>query len=362
MEVVTDPRTRARFLAADAFWPFWVSAAGGDPSAEELAAAERDAGKALTLARDLEDFNLQSAALDALGSIAGARFGWAEQRRLADERIAMGPHLAMVERIDAYSVAAWSAFIEGDLEAAERLSGAGLAILQPGQAPEWTLHLLAWRADTLLLMGRWDELESIMGRAIGLWLEAGRPAAGYAMRGFVAGLIVAHARQNGSLAQRIAQVVEEVDAQFTGRRPLLETFLRWDPEEMSDQLGPAMLAQTTFETLAMGMAMCSDAGQPLDGEFLVAALAESQRTKCRLGEAEVVRAMGLARDDIESLAGAHAAFDAGGAMPFAARTSAELAIRTGDRARLDVAISHLESLRDVTQVQRYVAAAQKARL
>ncbi len=362
MEVVTDPRTRARFLAADAFWPFWVSAAGGDPSAEELAAAERDASEALVLARDLEDYNLQSAALDALGSIAGAHFEWAEQRQLADQRIAMGPRLAMVERIDAYSVAAWSAFIEGDLQAAERLSGSGLAILQPGQAPEWTLHLLAWRADTLLLTGDWDELESIMDRSCRLWVDAGRPAAGYAMRGFVAGLIVAHARRNGSLAERIAQVIEDVNAQFTPPRPLLAQFLRWDPKAMGDELRPAMVPATTFENLAMGMGMCSDANQRLDHEFLVAALAESERTKSSLGRAEVLRAIGIANVDTESLAAAHADFYAHGAAPYAARTAAELAILTGDRARLDTAISYLESIRDDTQVQRYLAAARDARL
>jgi hypothetical protein len=276
--------------------------------------------------------------------------------------MAMGARLAMFERIDAHAVGAWSAFVEGDLEAADALSSSGLAIVQPGQAPEWTLHLLAWRADTLLLTGDWNELEAIMERSFRLWLDAGRPAAGYAMRGFVAGMIVAHARQNDSLAARIAALVEEVDAQFNPPRPLLGPFVRWDVHEMCDLLRPAVVVQTTFENVSMGMSICSDAGQPLDQDFLEAALAESERTKSVLGRAEVLRAIGLAQADAEALTEANAQFTARGAAPYAARTAAEIAIQTRDRARLDRAISYLESIRDETQIQRYLAAAHKAHL
>src|SRR6202035_85880 len=49
----------------------------------------------------------------------------------------------------------WNSALLGDLDEADRVSSQGLAQIQPGQVPAWTLHLVVWRTYTLTLLGRW---------------------------------------------------------------------------------------------------------------------------------------------------------------------------------------------------------------
>src|SRR3982074_721486 len=88
-------------------------------------------------------------------------------------------------------------YLIGDLPAAEKDSADMVARLLPGQAPYPALHLYAWRTLTLLQLGRWDEGISMFWRCIETWNDAGRHAAGYSLRGFVAGLDIARARGDG---------------------------------------------------------------------------------------------------------------------------------------------------------------------
>ena len=81
----------------------------------------------------------------------------------------------------------------GDLDEAIRISASGLALLQPGQVPAWTLHLVTWRTYALTLRGLWDDALAAGDRGYELWIETDRPSAGYALRGFVAALDVARA-------------------------------------------------------------------------------------------------------------------------------------------------------------------------
>ena len=66
-----DPYSIGRFLAADSFFPFWIQG-NRDPSAEELAAANSDANRAIAIARVLNNLDLESTALDALAGTAQA--------------------------------------------------------------------------------------------------------------------------------------------------------------------------------------------------------------------------------------------------------------------------------------------------
>src|SRR2546430_10748384 len=46
-------------------------------------------------------------------------------------------------------------------------------------------------------------------RARQLWLESGKPSAGYAVRGFMALIDVAHARQDDRLAESYREILED---------------------------------------------------------------------------------------------------------------------------------------------------------
>jgi len=54
---------------------------------------------------------------------------------------------------------AWSSALLGDLDEADRVSTLGLAQVQHGQVPAWTLHMVVWRIYVLTLLGRWDEAQ-----------------------------------------------------------------------------------------------------------------------------------------------------------------------------------------------------------
>jgi class 3 adenylate cyclase len=355
----TDQRTRALFLAADAFLPFWARSGGHDVDELMLQSAEASANQALGIARDLDDANLQSAALDALGSIAQDRSDWQRSMELGQLRIAMGTRLILFEQIDAHSMVTWAATVSGDLATAERVSAAGLAIIQPRQAPDWALHLVAWRTLALMHMGRWDEVQTAAERAHGLWVESGRHSAGYSVRGFVAAAIVAHARRDEARIARWSETIEQIGAQFELRREQNRAIARWEMDELADALMAHRQAWRTGhrEQLVLDVSICTDAGRQLDEAFLNTTLSYARSGRARLLEAEALRALGLVRQEEAPLVAANEIFAAAGALPYAARTQCELAILRGRRQDLESGLAYLESIRDEVQVERYLHAA-----
>ncbi|HZC79198.1 MAG TPA: hypothetical protein VE258_15705, partial [Ktedonobacterales bacterium] len=195
---VTDERTLATYFAAEAFYPFWVSVRR-HATAAEIAAAQTSGERALEIARRLDDPNLQSMALDALAATGQFLDDWRRSRDYSLQRLAFQERLELLERVDAHSMVTWSSALLGDLDYAERVSAQGLAQVQPGQVPAVTLHLVAWRIYLLTLLGRWDDSLSMAQRARQLLIESNQAAAGYALRGFMAALDVARARQDPGL-------------------------------------------------------------------------------------------------------------------------------------------------------------------
>ena len=166
-----DERPLATFLVGRAFLPFWDGAFAG---ADELDQAEAAAQRGLELAERLDDADLMSAALDALSTIAQVRGRWDQARAHAEHRLEFQARLTVIERLDAYAMVTWSAALMGDLDGADRVSSAGLALVQPKQTPAFTLHLLAWRIYALSVLGRWDEA-TVGGPARGRAVARGPP-------------------------------------------------------------------------------------------------------------------------------------------------------------------------------------------
>ena len=343
----------ARFLAAQSFYPFWLLRNSGRvPGPADLDVAEDRARRALETARRAKDVRLQSTALDASGSILSLRGDHRAARELARERIAMGEALDLRERLDAYTVATWYSIYLGELDEAIRTSAGGLAVVQPGQAPGWTLHLVSWRTLALMLAGRWDEAVEAAERARTLWIESGRGAAGFALHGFLAGLAVAHARRNDAQLERFREPLDAIGAVVghQGRKHPLE-FLSHDPLEPDHYL--RYFDQRQPETIELAIAFASDRDTPPPERLLERLRAGDRYASTPLVEAEIARALGLLRRDAARLNEAIAVFERCGAVPSAARARCERAMLTGDQAELRAGVAVLDRLGDARQLARF---------
>jgi class 3 adenylate cyclase len=353
---VTDERILARYMAADAFYPFWMLGSSSPPSSADLAEADASANKAVTIARRLDDPNLESMALDALSGTAQIRGDWRQGREYARRRLTFQDRLNMVEKIDAHSMVAWSAALLGDLDEADRVSASGLAQVQPGQLPAWTLHMVVWRIYALTLLGRWDEALSMGERARQLWLESRKPSAGYAARGFMAVIDVAHARQDDRLAETYREILDTILMAF----PADSHFRRWvgyggtDLRPIAEAVGQMARTATGLpERAERGLNLLLDAGDALSADRLGELLKMAEDGHFRPLEAQARRGLGVVERDRDMLTRSLAIWEDIGAVPYAARVRCERALITGDKAELDRGMAVLERLGDRLQVGRY---------
>ena len=355
-EKVTDERTLATYFAAEGFVPFWLRGAGREASAEEIAAATRSAEQALDMARHLDDANLQSMALDALAGTGQIQDDWRRAREYSRQRLTFQDRLNMVEKIDAHSMVSWSAALLGDLDEAERVSAQGLAQVQPGQIPAWTLHLVAWRVYVLTLLGRWDEALTMADWAAQLWVDSGRSSAGYALRGFMAAIDIARARQDERLLDRYGTIHDEISSAFAEGTQ----FRRWIGYGRRDlgsgedavryfRLGPML----QLERLERGFSFLLDHDRPPPSETVRYVMANPHAEDFPLLLAQAERAMGVADRDLGRLGRSLALLERAGALPYAARVRCERALITGDRAELEAGLRVLERLGDADQVARF---------
>ena len=341
-----DRRARARFLAADGFYPFWLQA-DRLPSAEDIEGASAGARQALEVARELGDFNLASIALDALAGNATAVDDLLATREFTRQRLEFEDRLNLYERIDAHSMMAWMNAILGELQEAVDASTRGMAVIQPGQVPASVLHLLAWRMYALFNLGRWDEVLSLGPRLIQLWDEAGRLAGGYTLRGVTAAWMAARARRDPSSAT-IATMLREVCRHYeTGHAfRSLAAFIDGDQEAGVQFLRRRTGVRVGPESSEQVIGLLCDTGA-LPPQDVVDDLLGHWNGRIPLLTAQGLRARGLAHSDPASLLEAEALYASLGAVPGAARLRIELGRLTGDQARVDAGTSALEELGDV---------------
>jgi tetratricopeptide (TPR) repeat protein len=362
-----DERSLATFLVGRAFLPFWDGAFAG---ADELDQAEAAAQRGLELSERLDDADLMSGALDALSTIAQVRGRWDQARTHAERRLEFQARLTVIERLDAYAMVTWSAALMGDLEGADRVSAAGLALVQPKQTPAFTLHLLAWRIYALCVMGRWDEATSAGRRAVELWHEAHRPPAWFALRGFLAAFDVAAARADRDRSGELARVIRDAIAAFPGRDPIERTRAYLD-RDVPTLIG---MVNATFEHEAEDIeqlltAIGAGFGRPEYWERALCVLADRgaapsddalgviRRIAVARGhpilEAAVLRTVGLAHGNAEAVAAARALFERTGSVPLAARCRCEYGRLAGDASELAAGLAMLEGLGDRESLARY---------
>ena len=353
---VTDNRLRAQFQVAEAFVPFWTQTAGAAVSEADLAAAAKSAAAAAAIAEQIDDVPLWSAALDGAGSLAQLRGDHGESVRVATYRIErLGERLALNERLDAFSMLAWSACALGELQRAKDATARALAIVQPGQAPSVTLHAMAWRAYALALLGDWDELPGLVERMIGIWEDVSSHPALYILRGLIAGRDVAVARGDERLCERATAVMSAIAGAFLAGRGGVRD--EWDVA--IDGQGAAARLEVTATAAANPrsdaveriLAAASDADRWLPVKPLERLVVDYGSFEPLAGQA--VRALGLATNDAALLADARARFERMGARPYVARLQCEHGRLVGDRDEIAAGLVTLRALGDQPQLARF---------
>jgi hypothetical protein len=354
LDSVDDDLTRARFRAAEAFLPFWVAASGRENSEAEFDAAAASANEALELAIRLDDTSLQSAALDGLGGLAQVRGNFAGMATTSRQRLALGERLAIAERIDAACMLIWAGCVMGDLAEANRVAEATIRTVQPGQATNWALHLLAWTTLAAELSGDWDRAGTAASRAYALWADLDRVAAGYSMRGFFAAYDVARARGDDAGAVRWQECLQEIMDRFrvSPRLDLQRAVLSDDLGGVNRLLAQIDVTTTLYETVERIVSFVCDRAAPPDAETL-AALAAAASVDARLLQAQLHRARGIAHGDVAELRVALEMLTKAGARPGIARLQIELGRATGDEDLVATGRRTLEEIGDVEQLDRY---------
>ena len=350
----TDESVRARFLVVETFLPFWISAEGRTPSVAEFDRGLASGRAALDVGQRLGDAVLMSTALDGIGSIAQLRGDYGELHATSIQRLALGERLPIAERIDAACMVAWCGMATGDLAGAEAVAGAAFAMLQPGQAENWSLHLSSWRTLIAAASGDWDVALASANRAHALWVELDRVPAGYSMRGFVAALDIARARHDIEGATRWREVVEDINSHFrtSTRRRLQAAHTAGDTSAIVTALQTSEYGALSDDVLERALGFALDRDVRLD-DALLARLEKAAFPGARLVIAQINRAKGLAHRDAAPLRAALATFEQSGARPSAARVRCELGRLTDDGALVETGLRELREIGDLDQLDRY---------
>jgi hypothetical protein len=353
LERAENPRSIGKFLAADAFFPFWVQNVR-PPTKEECAEADASAQRAIGIAEELPDPDLASLALDAISSTAITAFDWPKALEMTRKRISFEHQLNLYERLDAHSVVTWMSYLIGDLAEGERDSADMVLRLLPGQSPYAALHLFAWRAVTLYSLGRWDDAVSMFWRCLDAWHDAGRHAAAYGIRGFLTGWDIGRARGDARLVGTATDAVQSIIARFPNNemKRVTMAILQGDHGfRAEDPFPPAGL--NPAEALERRLNLACDQRQTLPPAVLEGGITWAQRMRVPLFEAQVRRARGLAHRDTWELSQALEIWQRVGAQPQLGRGLAERGLLEGDSDETEAGLAILRKLGDVNYVDRF---------
>ncbi|HYL08899.1 MAG TPA: hypothetical protein VEU76_10130, partial [Candidatus Udaeobacter sp.] len=351
-----DPRSIGRFLAADSFYPFWLQMIR-EPTPELVAEADVSARRAIEIAKQIDEPELASAALDALGGLATTMFDWPRSLAVTRERLEFEDRLGLYERLDAHSMVAWMSYLMGDLATAERDTGDMMARLLPGQAPYPALHLFAWRTLTLMMLGRWDESVTVFYRALEAWRDAGRHAAGYALRGFLAGLDIGRGRGDARLMGAASEAIASIVARFPSdsHHTALTGHIAGNVDFGARDRDPIFLRTYPSEVLERRLSLAGDQRSAVPDDLLSFALERSLRQRLPLLEAQVRRCLGLARRDLAELSAAIAIWEPVGALTNLGRAKAERGLLSSDLSETEAGLAILKKVGDTNYLDRFAA-------
>ncbi|GAC1698803.1 MAG: hypothetical protein NVS9B6_09480 [Candidatus Limnocylindrales bacterium] len=341
-----DPVLRAQLDCAEAFCLIGHSSAGRERQAPLLA----DLAAAEAAYRTRGDANGQSVALDALGSMLRDRGRFAEAVACSRRRTQM-QGLTLLERLDAWSVLCWDLVSIGRFREATGTFDAARASLRPGEPEAVLNHLVSWATLAARLRGDWPKAEELGNWLRSFWEDQGRRAGfRHVLTGWFAALHVARARLD---ATRVAsyrsaiQVIADL-ATFPAGRPLhhvVPALLDGDLDHAEAALRhPDSFPEPSAEVIAL---LVLEHERPIaPGDLAALDRWQTPNMTARVG---LARALVAGPDALRAAA---AALDAADLGPDAARALALVALRTGDLADRDIAVTRLRALDDRLFLER----------
>jgi class 3 adenylate cyclase len=351
---VTDEATLAAYYIACGFMPFWLNNTGDHQAKEaDFAAADANLAAGLAIAERLDDARLISSALDA--SISSMfRVTPRRAREISLRRVAMGGRLPLVERLDANFMVGWSSAILGDFDQAREAANRALALVQPGQNPGFAVGSAAWRAYGAYMLGDWDDLVAAVEVCRQQWMDADRPAAGYALHGFLAGCEAARRRGDDARAMRWREVADGILGQYGPDHPTsaLIAILNADLPAAAALIDSHERYTERYYYLEMAMSLCADREYPVARAALDSVIERAQAVDFRVAAAQGLRLRGLLNAEGTDLDRSLALFTEMRAAPYIARLQTEIGLLANDQAQLEAGLRGLEALGEVEQPAR----------
>jgi tetratricopeptide (TPR) repeat protein len=337
----TDEMALARFLAADAFYPWhlWRQGLSVPPSVVE--AAEAAAQRAVELADRTGDLNTWSAALDGVASSATIRAEWEAARQASRRRLTRQMELGTVERRDAYHMVCDTSVCLGDLNAADRALADAMA-LDWGDESAALVAILTDQIYVFAMLGRWDDALAIARKAVKLWNET-HAATGPANYGFLTAYEIAHARRESAMVNQLHDALLEVSKEVSSG-PYLRAVAERDWTEIERMMiTPLAGGQAGEAKVERMLATFVDRAHPIRPETIRAILDRAMARRLPLLEAQARRAAGQFDHAIEI-------WSRSGALPYAARARIELA-QSRDQAPAPTDLAIIQKLQDLQYLE-----------
>jgi len=354
VETSTDARARALGTLAFGFG----AGVADSPSLEEVRIAAEASAKALEMALALDDPDLISACLDAVGAVAMAENHYEQARDVARRRLDLGSRISTSERLDAAVVNTWSLTILGRLREAEAEALEAKAGLVSGQAPAWAAGASSWRTTALFYLGRWDEAAAEAARMERALAESEIKTPWYALNGILCAWSIARARGDVVEADRwrgtATAIFERSDLGIRTQR--LQALVTGELDALENGLVDEFLTFTgRLDHVALAVAALADHRVGIETGSLDRMIGYTDERSILLVSSQARRLRGLRRRDVGDLRDALAAFEQMEARPYIARAKSEIGLQTGDSAMVEAAIAELEAIGDLEHATRVVA-------
>jgi hypothetical protein len=207
----------------------------------------------------------------------------------------------------------------------------------------------------MAILGRWDDVPAAAERCRQFWLEAQRPAAGYAVSAFISALDVARGRREDG-AERWSAVLDEILGGFEEGHPMrrLRAFVAPDLDSLAnDVIANWQFYVARVQHLERALAACADRRQQVPTAPLDEIIERARRLGQRPLLAQAIRVRGLHGPLGEAdLNASLSMFREMTARPYASRVEVELGKLIGDDTLLARGLEALEELGDVDQLER----------
>ncbi|MEO7664051.1 MAG: hypothetical protein ABIV26_02925, partial [Candidatus Limnocylindrales bacterium] len=351
----TDPALSDRTRLLGQLAVSFSTSTSGAPGGDDLPAARTAAERALELARRLDDPDLNSAALDAMASVAIQDNLAEEALEHLAERLLLADRLTTNERVDAWIVTGWMHALLGQFPEADKALLEARAGLASGQAAGWTLGATSWRMLVLHALGRWDEALVEAARAEALWRESELQAPWFSLAGFLAVIAVSRSRADPVSADHwraaATTIFQRSDPAIRTQR--LVSFVNENLGALErDVVADFMVFSGRIDYVYLALGLLADRRHAAAVEHLDRIIDYMEPRNLLLVSSQARRLRGLVLRSPEDLEHARATFAAMGARPGEARATSELGLLLRDEAMVLRGIEALEALGDVDQARR----------